>query len=389
MPGPVHFHFESGAAMLTLALLALSCTAEPAPIPTRFKLDPAQPYSAKLGNSVEYQVEFQAIVTAPMNTQVLKVWVPVPPSDLAQSIDHLTFHTFPTDHQPTLYHEPVFGNTFAYFEFQNPNGAQIISQKFTASVSELRWAVEPSEVLPVAEWPRSFEPFRRGESLIQVDETYKKLAEEISGGKGNPSDRLNAITDWVQTNLTYDHSNTSLVASSAHALTKKRGDCSDYHGLCSSLGRSLGVPTRVTYGLHLFPKNLPCHCKLEAYLPPYGWVSFDVSETQRLMKRIDAETSLTAAEKSILTKAATTRLRQGFRDNTWLLMTTGTDYELAPKASARVPLVATIYAEADGKPLPAPDPADPSKHEFAWMTSHRYTASQPTVYPFKDWKTLK
>ena len=29
----------------------------------------------------------------------------------------------------------------------------------------------------------------------------------------------------------------------------------------------------MTYGINPFPKNSPSHCKLEAYLPPYGWVS--------------------------------------------------------------------------------------------------------------------
>ena len=52
----------------------------------------------------------------------------------------------------------------------------------------------------------------------------------------------------------------------------------------ASLTRALGMPARVTYGLHLFPKNLPTHCKCEVYLHPYGWVSYDVSETQRMIK---------------------------------------------------------------------------------------------------------
>jgi transglutaminase-like putative cysteine protease len=369
--------------MLPFALV-LCCAADPAP-----KFDPTQPYTATKGNAVTYQVEFKAIVTAPMNTKKLQVWVPLPQSDSGQLIDRMAFETFPADVKLSVNTEKVFGNTFAYFEFNDPQGAQIITQKFTAKVWELNWTVDAAKVQSVSEWPAAFDPFRRNESLIRVDNTFRKLAEEITAGKAGPGERVHAVTEWVQQNLTYDHSDTSLTASSEHALTKRRGDCSDYHGLCSSLGRSLGVPTRVTYGLHLFPKNLPCHCKLEAYLPPYGWVSFDVSETQRLVKRIQDEKMLTSDEKTKLTKSAMDRLRRGFRDNTWLLMTKGTDYDLAPKASTKVPLVATIYAEADGKPLPAPDPADPTKREFAWMTSHKYTADQPTVYPFREWKTLK
>ena len=70
------------------------------------------------------------------------------------------------------------------------------------------------------------------------------------------------------------------------------------------------------------------------------------------------------------------------------LATKGTDYDLAPKAGRKVPLVATIYAEADGTPLPQPDPADTAKREFAWMTAHKYTADRVVSYPFKDWRTL-
>jgi hypothetical protein len=70
-------------------------------------------------------------------------------------------------------------------------------------------------------------------------------------------------------------------------------------------------------------------------------------------------------------------------------VTKGTDYDLAPPASSKVPLTPTIYAEADGKPLPLPDPADPTKREFAWMTAHKYTADRAVPYPFRDWKTLQ
>ena len=368
--------------MLPLLLFA-ACAADPsAP-------DPAAPSTAKLSHPNAVAVDFRVVVTAPQNTKLLRVWVPVPKSDAAQGVKNEKWDTFPTSVKPEAHTEGVFGNTFAYFEFPDPQGAQVITHTFNATVSEQRWGVDSSKVKAVAEWPKSFDPYRRGERLVVVDDDIGKLAREIVGGKTGPAERLDAITGWVQNALTYDHSATSLSASTAHALKGKRGDCSDYHGLCTSLGRSLGVPTRVAYGLHLFPKNLPSHCKLEAYLVPYGWVSFDVSETQRLVKRIGEDKGLSADEKGKLADAAVKRMREGFRDNTWLAVTAGTDYDLAPKASAKVPLVSTVWAEADGKPLPVPDPADPTKREFGWMTAHKFTADEPAAYPFKEWKTLR
>jgi len=174
-----------------------------------------------------------------------------------------------------------------------------------------------------------------------------------------------------------------------HAFTQRRGHCSDYHGLCATLGRSFGVPTRVSYGLNLFPKNSPSHCKLEAFLPPYGWVSFDLSETQKMAKRIERDADLTPAEKTQLAALAERRLKQGFRDNTWLQVTRGTHYDLAPKASKPVNVVRTIYAEADGEPLPDPDPANIEQREFTWMTVHEYKPDRPVSYPFKDLDSLK
>ncbi len=351
--------------------------------------DPEQPSTATRAEPVTYDIDFRVIVTAPQGTKTLRVWVPVPPSDKGQEVQPGTFATFPNNIKPTTHTEAVFGNTFAYFEFANPQGAQIITHTFRATVWEQRWDVDPAKITRVEKWLASFDPYRRSESRVVVDDRFKKLAGQIVGNKPNALAELSEIMTWANDNLTYDHTNTSLVASSEHALTKKRGDCSDYHGLCASLGRSLGMPTRVAYGLHLFPKNLPCHCKLEVFLPPYGWVSFDVSETQRFIKALEANADLKVDEKAALVKAAVERLRKGFRDNTWLMHSKGTDYDLAPKASRKVPLVASIYAEADGKPLSLPDPADPTKREFAWMTAHKYTPDRDVQYPFRDLKTLR
>lgn len=347
-----------------------------------------KPYTASASAPVTYDIDFRVIVTAPSGTKTLKVWIPVPRDDMGQQVAAGEWSVFPTNIKPTFHTENVFGNRFAYFEFKSPQGAQIIAHSFKATVRQLHWHVDASKVRHVEKWPATFAPYQRAERDIVIDDRVKRLAGELRG-KGGPAGDLTAVMGWVRTNMAYDHSATSLVASTQHALAKKRGDCSDYHGLCSSLGRALGLPTRVTYGLHLFPKDLPSHCKLEAYLHPYGWVSFDVSETQRLVKAIEAAGDLAVAEKKELIQAALARLQRGFRDNTWLCVTRGTDYELAPAASSKVPLISTIHAEADGKPLPLPDPADPTRHEFSWMTAHKYTTDRAAPYPFRDWKTLK
>lgn len=50
-------------------------------------LDPDQPYTAKKSNPVTYEVNFSAVVTPPAHTKLLKVWMPLPQSDLGQEVE--------------------------------------------------------------------------------------------------------------------------------------------------------------------------------------------------------------------------------------------------------------------------------------------------------------
>lgn len=352
-------------------------------------LDPQQPYQATKSEPVTYDIDFRAIVTAPYKTKVLRVWLPIPPSDAAQLVTSREIKTFPSEVAPQIAAEPLYGNQFAYFEFQQPQGAQIIEHRFTVKTWQLNWQLDPTQIAAVNTWPASFEPYRRAESQAVVREArVDQLLSEILPQRGTPAENMTTLMQWVQQNFKYDHINASLKASSLHALEQRRGHCSDYHGFCASMGRALGYPTRVTYGINPFPKNSPSHCKLEVFLPPYGWVSFDVSETQKLVALIQSDSSISESRKTELIAAAHRRLSGGFRDNTWFLQTRGTDYDLVPPASQRVAVVRTIYAEADGVALVDPDPANPEQKQFGWMTAHRYTADRQVANPFADWKTL-
>ena len=353
------------------------------------ELDPSQPYSAKRSNPVEYDVEFQAILTAPHKTKLLRVWLPIPTSDHGQELLSSELTTFPESVTPKIADEPVFGNRFAYFEFVNPQGGQIIKHKLKIKVWELRWNIEPAQIQSVTKWPNSFDPYRRNEAqAIVADARFEKLLQQIIPNRRGGLQDLDAVMTWVSGNFTYDHVNASLAASSIHAIEQRRGHCSDYHGFCAAMGRLIGQPTRITYGINAFPKNSPSHCKLEAFLPPYGWVSFDVSETQKLVQSLALNKSLTEADRASLKAAANRRLLSGFRDNTWYLQTRGSDYDLVPKGTSRVPVIRTIYAEADGTPLAEPDPANTKQTSFTWMTAHKFQADHAVTYPFTDTKSL-
>lgn len=382
------------AALTVIATTVTASTlmaADPASnSPAAFSLDPQLPYQAERRSPVTYDVDFSIVVTPPYQTKRLQVWIPAPPSDAGQEVSGSEWSSFPAAVEPRLGVEPKFGNRFAYFEFANPQGAQILRHRFRIQVWELRWNIEPSKVVAVERWPSAFDAYRTSESQgVVVDERVRRLLGEVVANPSNPLHGMTSIMDWAESHLTYDHVDASLAASSIHALEKRRGHCSDYHGLCASLGRALGYPTRITYGINPFPKNSPSHCKLEAYLPPYGWVSFDVSETQKLAALAGKQEGLSEDERRRLREAAHARLASGFRDNTWYLQTRGSDYDLAPPASRRVAVVRTAYIEADGIPLADPDPANKKQTAHAWMTVHSYRPNREVTYPFADLQTLR
>jgi hypothetical protein len=312
----------------------------------------------------------------------------LPQTDSAQQVEEKALNTFPMQVDPKIGKEKTFGNQFAYFEFIKPEGAQMVRHQFKITIHELHWNIDQEKVVRVAHWPDSFAPYLRSDKSVVVDDHLRKVLKEIEPESHGPTKDLTDAMEWVDNHFTYDHARASLKASSENALDEQGGHCSDYHGLCAAFGRALGFPTRVTYGINPFPKNSPSHCKLEAYMPPYGWVSFDVSETQLLINAIKKDKDLTDAKKDQLVRAATARLLHGFRDNTWFMQSKGTDYDLAPPAAQRAAVVRTIYAEADGVALQDPDPANPKQIAFAWMTLHKYTPDKVVTYPFKDWSTL-
>ena len=352
--------------------------------------DVNQPYSAERSNPVVWDGELVVTVTAPYKTKLLRVWIPIPPSDNVQEVQRSELSAFPVDFKPQINTEPVFGNRFAYFEFPDPLGAQVIRHRLIVKTHELRWKIDPALVTTQTEWPSSFQPYLRSEGqAIVIDDKFQALFRDVVPNRRGPLLDLDTVLSWADGNLTYDHGNASLKASSRHAAELRRGHCSDYHGFCAAMGRVMSLPTRVTYGINPFPKASPSHCKLETFLPPYGWVSFDVSETQKLTKLIRSDKALSTTEQDLLVDAAHSRLISGFRDNTWFLQTRGTDYELVPKASQKVAVVRTIYAEADGKPLADPDPSNPTETQFAWMTAHRFDPDVSVKYPFAETSSLQ
>ena len=330
------------------------------------------PLIAMKGPTATFEVDSRIAITAPAGTKKLRVWIPLPPTTGTQVIRNRRIETFPREIEPQIAEEPTFGNQFAYLEFDSPAGGQEIRHTFVAEIAQLNWDVDYASIEAPRSWPDAFDPYRQADPRSDQANDYREILGEIQSAATSESEQLMNAIRWVDDNLTYDHVQASLSANPAHALEFRRGHCSDYHGLCGAFARDIGYPSRVLYGTQMFDKGSPSHCKLEVFLPPYGWVTYDLSETQKLVLKTARNESLSADERKTLGEQVRQRTLKGFRENTWLLVTRGQNFPLMPKASVEtVPIIRTIYAEADGVPLVEPDPSNPENKTFSWMTMHR------------------
>ena len=181
-----------------------------------------------------YEVDYRIVVTAPYKTKTLKVWLPLPQTDKAQKITNVKLNTFPQVVEPQINLEKKFGNKFAYFEFKNPKGAQIITFQFVAQVGDVHWNMDLAKVQKVSKWPKGFKPFLRSEFDEKTRKQFESVPANALPNKNDNGLDVQAIIQWTDENLTYSHSNASLKADAGHALEQRQGHCSDYHGLCSA-----------------------------------------------------------------------------------------------------------------------------------------------------------
>lgn len=327
-------------------------------------LDPHQPCTGELANPVTYNIRFDLVFTPKYRTGQARVWMVRPSNWPGQTVADYIMNPSPMSEA----RDPLYGNPLLYFEFDHPMGAQIIHQSYRLTNYEIYWHIDPSKIIDVQEYPPSFAPYLRSEQQVVVNDEIRELAHNIVQDAKNPYEKAQKVMIYVMEALTYGHDRCSLRASSLHALIEKRGHCSDYHGFCTALLRAVGVPARVVYGMSPIEakKASPSHCKLEVYLAPYGWVSFDVAETDKVLTKLEQDPRKSAAEKESLRHHFLSRLFRGFKDNTWYRLAAGTDYPLVPAPAGNPPLIRTAYIECDGEALPDPDPSNPDATLFAW-----------------------
>ena len=210
---------------------------------------------------------------APAKTRKLRVWVPLPPSNreprwcgkVSSGRFHANINRNSRVNLPLVTNLPTLKSTHPMERWRFSTPLQQRSLKSIGAWITLRLPMQPRGL--------------RHSRFSKLQMCTFGACQELHGDRRIRFSQFRTRTrqqfmkaiDWVDKHLTYDSANASLTADPAHGLIHRRGHCSDYHGLCGTFAREIGYPSRVLYGLQMFDKGSPSHCKLEV-LHPTVWL---------------------------------------------------------------------------------------------------------------------
>jgi protein-glutamine gamma-glutamyltransferase len=137
-------------------------------------------------------------------------------------------------------------------------------------------------------WPSGFGVQADGGSVM-ADSPYAQLydlTQQIRRTTHSPFDFAHAVQDRVQLGTTYDETPPGRPYPLASFLfDTKSGYCQQFSGVMALMLRMGGIPARVASGFSpgsynserkdYVVRDTDAHSWVEAYFPPYGWITFD------------------------------------------------------------------------------------------------------------------
>jgi hypothetical protein len=152
----------------------------------------------------------------------------------------------------------------------------------------LRFAPYGSHEGALVVWPSGFGLEEEGDQVL-ADSPYAQLyalAQQLKRETDSPYGFAKAVQDRVQAGTTYDESPPQRrYPLAAFLFDTKTGYCQQFSGVMALMLRMGGVPARVASGFSpgsynserkdYVVRDTDAHSWVEAYFPPYGWVTFD------------------------------------------------------------------------------------------------------------------
>jgi transglutaminase-like putative cysteine protease len=126
------------------------------------------------------------------------------------------------------------------------------------------------------------------------------LASQIVGDQPMGYAQVNAIRNWIHTNITYQYGTSQSSTSAMDTVQSRAGVCRDFTHLGISLCRSLNIPARMVSGYLYQLQPMDLHAWFEAYVGDH-WYVFDATQKEMTGNRIAIAYGRDAADVALLT----------------------------------------------------------------------------------------
>lgn len=203
-----------------------------------------------------------------------------PQSGAAQQVLNEEFYLSP----PTLFSEyqDVYGNSCQ--RLLSPIGNFTITSSATVDTSDTIDVNFAAKALPVEQLPDCTLVYLLPSRYCESDR-FLQMASEITYNFQTGYEKVNAISQWVRSNVTYEYGFSSSSSSACDINMSRIGVCRDFSHLCIALCRAINIPARMVVGyLHeLEPMDL--HAWFEVYLENQ-WFTFDATQTEPKGNRV-------------------------------------------------------------------------------------------------------
>jgi transglutaminase-like putative cysteine protease len=138
---------------------------------------------------------------------------------------------------------------------------------------------------------------------------------ELFGNTPTTWARVQAVCDWVHTNITYAAGSSDATVTASDILERRVGVCRDFALLAIAFCRALNIPARYTFGylpdIAVDPPDTPMdfHAWFEAYVGG-GWHAFDARHNEPRIGRVVIGRGRDAIDVALTTQYGTSHLQQ-------------------------------------------------------------------------------
>ena len=172
--------------------------------------------------------------------------------------------------------------------------------------------VPDAPLIPVEDLPDSTLVFTLASRYIQSD-LLLQTAWDLFGNTPPTWARVQAICDWVHTNIAYETGSSDPTVTAMDVYARRVGVCRDFALLATGLCRALNIPARYTFGyfpdIAVEPPDVPMdfHAWFEAYLGD-RWYTFDARHNVPRIGRVVIGRGRDAVDVAMATQYGNSRL---------------------------------------------------------------------------------